>query len=509
MGKTLYVEGLSGISGDMTVAALLDLGADKEVLLNVLKSLPVSGYEIEISRVKKSGIDACDFNVILEKDNHDHDMEYLHGHDHHHDGAEHHHDDEHDHCHGHDHHDEHHMHAHSHDDEHEHIHHHSDEHEHTHDHGHEHHHEHATLPGILHLIGHAQMSDRAKAIATHIFEIVAEAEAKAHGVPLDEVHFHEVGAVDSIVDVVSVAVCLDNLDVTEVIVPRLCEGHGTVRCQHGIMPIPVPAVANIVQAHHLKLQITEVEGELVTPTGAAIVAAIKTSEKMPAQFEIEKTGIGAGKREYSRPSMLRLMLIKDTSEETTGSNCNSGNLTNSLHNIQPQNIKSQIFEENLSNAKVESCNDSLHNTSTQTSDKIQILETNIDDCSGECMGYLMNRLLEAGARDAHYSPVFMKKNRPGYLLRVICDMENAAALEQIIFEETTTIGIRYIEAKRTILPRKKAEIDTPLGKAQVKICTLPDGQIRYYPEYESAAALAKENGISLYEAMQMIKNAAR
>ncbi len=458
MGKTLYVEGLSGISGDMTVAALLDLGADKEVLLNVLKSLPVSGYEIAISRVKKSGIDACDFNVILEKDNHDHDMAYLHGHDHHHEDEHgHHHDGEHEHHHQED----------------EHGHHHDGEHKH-------HHHEHATLPGILHLIGHAQMSDRAKAIATRIFEIVAEAEAKAHGVPLNEVHFHEVGAVDSIVDVVSVAVCLDNLDVTEVIVPRLCEGHGTVRCQHGIMPVPVPAVANIVQAHHLKLQITEVEGELVTPTGAAIVAAIKTSEKMPAQFEIEKTGIGAGKREYSRPSMLRLMLIKDTSEETVDSNCNSENFA-----------------------------DDLHNVSTQTSDKVQILETNIDDCSGECMGYLMDRLLEAGARDAHYSPVFMKKNRPGYLLRVICDTENIAALEQIIFEETTTIGIRRIEAERTILPRKKAEIDTPIGKAQVKICTLPDGQVRYYPEYESVAALAKKNGISLYEVIQMIKNVAK
>ena len=475
MGKTLYVEGLSGISGDMTVAALLDLGADKEVLLNVLKSLPVSGYEIAISRVKKSGIDACDFNVILEKDNHDHDMAYLHGHDHHHEDEHgHHHDGEHEHHH---HEDEH---GHHHDGEHEH-HHHEDEHGHHHDGEHKHHHhEHATLPGILHLLGHAQMSDRAKAIATRIFEIVAEAEAKAHGVPLNEVHFHEVGAVDSIVDVVSVAVCLDNLDVTEVIVPRLCEGHGTVRCQHGIMPVPVPAVANIVQAHHLKLQITEVEGELVTPTGAAIVAAIKTSEKMPAQFEIEKTGIGAGKREYSRPSMLRLMLIKDTSKETVDSNCNSENFV-----------------------------DDLHNVSTQTSDKVQILETNIDDCSGECMGYLMNRLLEAGARDAHYSPVFMKKNRPGYLLRVICDTENIAALEQIIFEETTTIGIRRIEAERTILPRKKAEIDTPIGKAQVKICTLPDGQVRYYPEYESVAALAKKNGISLYEVIQMIKNVAK
>lgn len=422
MGKTLYVEGLSGISGDMTVAALLDLGADQEVLLKVLKSLPVSGYDIKISRVKKSGIDACDFDVILDKDNHDHDMAYLHGHEH--------------------------VHEHTHD------HHRDDDHMHEH-----HHHEHATLPGILHIIGHAQMSERAKAIATRIFEIIAEAESKAHGIAVDQVHFHEVGAIDSIVDVVSVAVCLDNLDITDVIVPHLCEGHGTVRCQHGIMPIPVPAVTNIAQAYHLKFQMTEVEGELVTPTGAAIVAAIKTSEKLPSEFMIEKIGIGAGKREYSRPSMLRLMLIKDQSSETT--------------------------------------------------DKIQILETNIDDCSGECLGYLMQRLFEAGARDAHYTPAFMKKNRPGYLLRVICDADKVQCLEQIIFEETTTIGIRRIEAARTILPRQKGEVDTPAGKADIKICTLPDGQKRYYPEYESASKLAKDNQISLYEAIQLIEDAVK
>ena len=168
-----------------------------------------------------------------------------------------------------------------------------------------HHHEHRGIKEITYIIEHSAMTENAKKIALRIFEILAEAESKAHNVPVDQVHFHEVGAVDSIVDIVSVAVCLDDLDVTEVIVPVLCEGRGTVRCQHGILPIPVPAVANIVSANHLHLKMTEVEGELVTPTGAAIVAAVKTKDKLPETFEIQKIGIGAGKRQYECPGNLK------------------------------------------------------------------------------------------------------------------------------------------------------------------------------------------------------------
>ena len=273
MGKTLYLECYSGISGDMTVAALLDLGADRSVLDRVLKSLKVSGFETKISRVVKSGIDACDFDVVLDKEheNHDHDMEYLHGH--HHEG-----------------------------------------HESNHAHGtgtaqDHHHHEHRGIKEITYIIEHSAMTENAKKIALRIFEILAEAESKAHNVPVDQVHFHEVGAVDSIVDIVSVAVCLDNLGITEVIVPVLCEGMGTVRCQHGILPVPVPAVTHIVQQCGLDLRITPVQGELVTPTGAAIVAAVRTSCKLPETFAIEKTGIGAGKRTYECPGILRAMLI--------------------------------------------------------------------------------------------------------------------------------------------------------------------------------------------------------
>ena len=268
MGKTLYLECESGISGDMTVAALLDLGADQQVLKKALASLPVQGFDIRISRVKKSGLDACDFDVVLDKEheNHDHDMEYLHGHTHaHNHGTEH--------MHGHD--------VHNYDAEYIHEHHGADD---------MHEHEHRSFADILQIIESSSLSERAKKTSADIFSVLADAEAKAHGVPKNQVHFHEVGAVDSIVDILSVAVCLDNLDIDQVIVTELSEGRGTVRCQHGILPIPVPAVANIVQANHLRLKLTQVEGELVTPTGAAIVAAVRTSDKLPESFFIEKTG---------------------------------------------------------------------------------------------------------------------------------------------------------------------------------------------------------------------------
>lgn len=288
MSRQLYLECYSGISGDMTVAALVDLGVNQEALLQALSTIPVSGYQVKISRVKKSGLDACDFDVILdaEHENHDHDMEYLYGHLHGHEG-----------------------HDHSHDNHHEHDHTQECDHDHHHDHPHGNHHEHRGLPEILSVINRTQISDHAKEIATRIFQILAQAEAKAHGVPVEQVHFHEVGAVDSIVDVIAVAFCVDALGISEVIVPVLYEGTGTVRCQHGILPVPVPAVANIAAAHGLKLHLTPDPGEYVTPTGAAIVAALRTGENLPEEYRIEAIGLGAGKRKTSRSGILRAMLL--------------------------------------------------------------------------------------------------------------------------------------------------------------------------------------------------------
>ena len=431
MKNKLYLECTSGISGDMAVAALLDLGADSEKLKKALKSLPVKGFDIKISRVVKSGIDACDFDVVLDKEyeNHDHDMGYLHGHEH---GE------------------------------------HSHEHEEAHacraNHHHEttgHVHEHRGLNEIMMIIDHADMTDRARYYAKKIFTILAAAEAKAHNVPADQVHFHEVGAVDSIVDILSVAVCMDDLDVEEVIIPRLCEGSGTIRCQHGILPVPVPAVSNIVSAHHLKLHITPVQGELVTPTGAAIVAAFLTSEKLPEDFTVEKIGIGAGKRQYECPGILRAMLIREAEKNTE-----------------------------------------IQKFSDTESDTIIKLESNIDDCSGETLGYVMELLYEAGAREANYMPVFMKKNRPAWLLTVICKEDQVSGMERIIFKETTTIGIRRQKMERTVLKREKRTVVTPLGDVEVKVCIF-DGQEYIYPEYESVKKLCKKTGVSYREAYHM------
>ncbi len=286
MNDLLYLECTAGISGDMAAAALLDLGADEAVVRQALDSLPVEGFSVEITRVVKSGLDACDFNVVLddEHENHDHDMAYLHGpsHSHAHDHA---HDHDHDHGHAHEHH-----------------------HSHSHDHGTAH--AHRGLRDIEAIIQAASMTEGAKQLATAMFAIVAEAEARAHGIPVDEVHFHEVGAVDSIADIVAIAVAVDQLAPAGVVVTDLPCGRGTVRCQHGLIPVPAPATAFIAQAHDIPLTPVAVEGELVTPTGAAVVAALRTQGQLPERFTIKGIGMGAGKRAYETSGILRAMLIE-------------------------------------------------------------------------------------------------------------------------------------------------------------------------------------------------------
>lgn len=312
MANSLYLECETGISGDMAVAALLDLGADKDGLLKALATVPADGYEVNISTVKKAGLSCLDFDVVLDKqhENHDHDMAYLYGHledssHHNHEHGEHHvseqahHESEH----------HHHEHSHEHVEEHHHEHHH----EHGEHHTHEHHHEHRGIAEIKAIIEKTEISDNAKNIAVTIFEIIARAEAKAHGELLENVHFHEVGAIDSIVDVISIAYCVDDItkkyEIEKVIVPHVCEGSGSVRCQHGILPVPVPAVVNIVCENGIALKRINQIGEMVTPTGAAVVAAIKTDDVLPESYKIKAVGLGSGKRQYERPSILRAFVI--------------------------------------------------------------------------------------------------------------------------------------------------------------------------------------------------------
>lgn len=438
MNKKLYLDCTSGISGDMFVAAMIDLGADLEALERALQSVSDDGFHTEVRRVKKSGIDCCDFNVVLDAlhENHDHDMEYLYGHDD-------------SHCHG-----EEHDHCHCHEEGHDHCHCDGEEHDHGHDHGHSY----RGLAEIRKIIAACDMTETAKDIAYDIFDVIAAAESAAHNLPPEEVHFHEVGALDSIVDVISAAVTFDSLGIRDVIIPKLYEGTGMVRCRHGLMPVPVPAVANIVSAFSFPLEITEAKGEYVTPTGAAIAAVLCTDHRLPGTFTITQTGMGAGKRAYTdRPGILRAMVIE--TEQEGG--------------------KEEIIK----------------------------LETDIDDCSGEVLGYTMKKLLKAGAKDVHYTPVFMKKNRPGWELTVIAAKDDVEKLEQIIFGETTTIGIREMKVERTCLPREEKEVVTPYGTASAKGVEVK-GRMKWYPEYKTVKKLVKKHKVSFAEVFDAVKRAA-
>lgn len=442
MNNILYLDCSSGIAGDMLVAALLDLGAHEQVVRQVIDSLPVEGIaDIRISHVEKHALHACDFDVVLthEFENHDHDMTWLHGTPSHEDAPGHHH--------GHSHVDHHHSHPHA---------------EHHHDHAHtEHHHVHRGLADVLAIIQAANMTDHARELAQKAFTILADAEAQAHGTTPDKVHFHEVGAVDSIVDIIAASVCLDDLGIERVAISPLTEGRGTIRCAHGIMPIPVPAVVNVVQATGLEMHLSKIEGELVTPTGAALAAAFQTEHQIPQHFAIKACGIGAGERDYACAGVLRAMLL------------------------EPRNVP-------------ESCPST--NTDTECVTK---LECEIDDATGEALGNAMERLYEAGAREVHYLPLVAKKNRPAWQLQVICLEKDRVSLERCIFETTTTIGIRRTTMERSVLNRSIEEVATPFGPIKAKIVTLPDGSQRAYPEFDDVSNLAHASHLPLQDAWQL------
>ena len=384
MNTVLYLEGACGISGDMTVAALLDLGADAQKLDQALKSLTVKEFDYRISSKQSYGITGCDFDVILHE-HADHDHEHLHGR------------------------------------------HHS--------------HEHRHLNDIYAVIEQAQMTGRAKELAKKIFLIVAQAESKAHGCPVSEVHFHEVGAVDSIVDIISAAVLIDDLNITDCIVTGLTEGSGFVSCQHGDLPVPVPAVLNIAEQYGIPLRFSGATGEMVTPTGIAIAAALRTRSSLPKQYKIVKTGTGLGKRDFGRANLLRAMII----------------------------------EEDLNN------------------DQIYIVECNIDDATGEELGFAMEKLTSAGARDVHFIPCFMKKNRPAYILRIITGEKELEEIEKTVFRYTSTIGLRKYPVDRTCMSRTMMTVSLPEADIAVKKCFLKD-IVRYYPEYESVRVAAEKSG---------------
>lgn len=478
MEKILYLECNSGISGDMTVGALLDLGADRGALERALGSLGVGGYHLHFGRTKKCGLDAFDFDVHLEGvegEHHHHHYEHGGEEEHGHGGGHHHEHGDEAHCHGHEEAGPHHKHG---DEVHEHHHHehgpegHCHEHEeagHHHEHGaeahchaygaaehHHHPHVHRNYADICTIIDRLDSNARVKELAKRMFRIVAEAESKAHGLPIDQVHFHEVGAIDSIVDIIGVAVCLDNLGIDNVVVSPLAEGSGYVRCQHGVIPVPVPATANIAQAHGLTLRLTDNDGEMVTPTGAAIAAAVKTMDRLPASCRIVKTGMGAGKKDFKQANVLRAMILE--TEESAG-------------------------------------------------DQMWVMESNIDDCTGEMLGFAMEMILAAGAADVWATPIFMKKNRPAYMLSVLCREDKLEELETLVLTQTTTIGVRRYPVSRTIMDRRNETVNTRFGDARVKVCGYK-GKQYFYPEYESVKTICREHGVDFRTAYDEIRRKA-
>ncbi len=421
--KVLYFDCFSGISGDMTLGALLDLGIDKAAFLAELEKLKVDGYSIEIKNKLKNGISGTDVHVVLEETgHHEDDEEHQYGEIHH---IDHHHHGEHEHTH-------------------------EDAHEHTHTHNSE-----RNLEDIEHIINHSELRPRVKSMSTKIFREIARAEAKVHGKGINEVHFHEVGAVDSIVDIVGSCICLDLLGIERIFASELHEGKGFVKCAHGLLPVPVPAVMEMLCSSKIPLITEDIPFELVTPTGLAIIKTISSGfGKMPP-MSIEKTGYGMGKRETGRFNALRVVM------------------------------------------------GSLYQQDMIPNDEISILETNIDNMSPEIMGYTMEKLLDSGALDVYYTPIYMKKSRPSAMLTVLVKCGEEKKISDIIFSETSTLGIRISHSQRFCMDRELVKVNTQYGDVRVKVANIGD-IMKFAPEYEDCRSIALKTGMPIKEVYELV-----
>lgn len=422
--KILYLDIFSGIAGDMFIAALLDLGVDAHNLERELKKLKLDGYHLHITRGQKSAIAGVKFDVHLAHE-HKHEHDHSHGHDHAHDHS-HHHEAEHHHAHGHE--------------------------EHSHD-------AQRNFSEIKQLITRSRLSAWVKKKSIAVFERIAIAEGKIHGLPPAEVHFHEVGAVDSIVDIVGAAIALELLGKPRVLASSVVEGAGWVRCAHGRFPVPVPATLAILGARGIGITQCDEPNELVTPTGAALLAEFVESFGAMENLVAEKIGFGLGTRDNkTRPNVLRAVL---------GTQSKAGNTHQpSTFNFQPST-----------------------NLGWET-DRVAVLETNLDDCTGEILGAFVETALAAGALDVFHTPIQMKKNRPGVLLTVLCAETEADKFCELLLHETTAFGVRKTIAERRKLRREFAEMKTSFGNVTVKIGRLGGKVVQAAPEFESARKLA-------------------
>lgn len=383
--NTIYLDCVSGISGDMTLSALIDLGADISYIRTELEKLPLDSFTMEIVPVIKQGISASYLQLEIEEPHHHH-----HDHDHHHRKA----------------------------------------------------------ADILEMIEQSALAPRVKDRSRLVFEHIAEAEGHIHGIPSADVHFHEVGAMDSIIDVIGVCLALESLDAERIIASPVPTGQGKVRMAHGLYPIPAPATAELLTG--IPLASLDVEGELTTPTGAGFLKALAESFGSLPALPLQKIGYGAGKKDFAHPNVLRAVLFEEqaVSDET-----------------------------------------------------VYTLECQVDDISGEALGSTMDRLFHSGALDVYYTPVYMKKNRPGTLLTVLCRQSDKTVLETILFRETTTFGVRSSRWERRILSRRFETLETPYGPISIKLGFEGDTLYQVSPEYddvEKASSRSEKPFVDVY-----------
>lgn len=443
--QTLYFDCFAGISGDMTIGALLDLGLDFKALEMELKKLSLDGYKLSLSRVLRSQISATKFDVVL-TDTPSHTHQHAHNHEH-----------VHSHTHQHDQHDHNHAHSHSHD--------HHTHHDHKHNSDQAYDHAHRGLREINLIIDNSNLSDWVKENSKKIFYRLAVAEGRIHNIPPEQVHFHEVGAIDAIVDIIGACIGFELLGVKNFISSPLHVGRGFVNCTHGRFPIPAPATQELLK--NIPTYSTEIEGELVTPTGAAIVSTLCTEFKPLPQMKVEQIGYGAGGRDpKSFPNVLRLFLgTLDTSSTSSFS-------------LPSNSVKEEVRLKDKSNS-------------------VTVIEANIDDMNPQIFGYLMDKLLKQGALDVFYTPIYMKKNRPGVLLTILVEERLFESITQTIFQETTTLGVRYYETNRRTLVRHSRKVNTDFGTVDVKFAFLENKIVNVMPEYESCLELAQNKNVAL------------
>jgi uncharacterized protein (TIGR00299 family) protein len=446
----LYLDLISGIAGDMFIAALLDLGVEAQRLERELKKLGLDGYHLHVTRQQKSSIAGVKFDVHLA---HGHEHGHAHGHGHHH---EHH---------------EHHEHGHEayesacgipfHEHGQDHLH-----HDHLHD-------EQRTFGQIKQLISRSKLSAWVREKAIAVFERIAEAEGKIHGLPPAEVHFHEVGALDSIVDIVGAAIALELLGKPRVFASQVVEGTGWIRCAHGRFPVPAPATLAILGARGIGISQCEEPHELVTPTGAALLAEFVEHFGVMENLVAQKIGFGLGTREnLTRPNVLRAVL-------------GTGEVRRPAAVVKSPRLETQ--------ARLD-----------WETDRIAVIETNLDDCTGEILGAFMETALAAGALDVFHTPIQMKKNRPGVLLTVLCAETDGDRFAEMILRETTAFGVRKTVAERRKLRREFVETETAAGKTTVKIGRLGGKVVQAAPEFEPARQLASKAGVPVKDVFEAV-----